>query len=73
MLLTAESGHFQTWLACFLSEMATARFGEVHASPSEVWLSPDTRDEPPSDPRGVIRIARKLYLKNSILRDSTIE
>ena len=25
------------------------------------------------DPRGVIRIARKLYLKNSILRDSPIE
>src|SRR5262247_3519795 len=39
--------HFQTWLACFLSEMATARFGEEHAFPSEVWLSPDGRDEPP--------------------------
>src|SRR5262245_4408216 len=37
------------------------------------WLSPNARDEPPSDPRGVIRIARKLYLKNSILRDSAIE
>src|SRR5262249_47546389 len=53
--------------------MATARFGEEHASPSEVWLSPNARDEPPSDPRGVIRIARKLYVKNSILRDSAIE
>ena len=40
---------------------------------NEVWLSPNARDEPPSDPRGVIRIARKLYLKNSILRDSAIE
>jgi hypothetical protein len=65
--------HFQTWLACFLSEMATARFGEEYAFPNEVWLSPNPRDEPPSDPRGVIRIARKLYLKNSILRDSAIE
>src|SRR5215467_6361698 len=36
-------------------------------------LSPNARDEPPSDPRGVIRIARKLHLKNSILRDSAIE
>ena len=26
-------GRFQTWLACFLSEMATARFGEEHAFP----------------------------------------
>ena len=42
-------------------------------SPNEVWFSPNPRDEPPSDPRGVIRIARKLYLKNSILRDSAIE
>jgi hypothetical protein len=50
-----------------------ARFGEEHASPSEVWLSPNARDEPPSDPGGVIRIARKRYLKNSILRDSAIE
>ena len=66
-------GHFQTWLACFLSEMATARFGEEYASQSEVWHSPNARDEPPSDPRGVIRIARKLYLKNSILCDSAIE
>src|SRR5262249_25677536 len=39
----------------------------------KAWLSPNARDEPPSDPRGVIRIARKLYLKNSILRDSAIE
>jgi hypothetical protein len=66
-------GHFQTWLACFLSEMAAARFGEQHAFPSDVWLSPNARDEPPSNPRGVIRIARKLYLKNPILRDSAIE
>src|SRR5262249_1556442 len=49
------------------------RFGEEHAFPSEVWLSPYARDEPPSDPRGVIRIARKLCLKNPILRDSAIE
>src|SRR5215470_16329908 len=42
-------------------------------SPNEVWLSPNPRDEPPSDPRGVIRIARKLYLKNTILRDGAIE
>ena len=41
--------------------------------PSEVCLSPNAGGEPPSDPRGVIRIARKLYLKNSILRDSAIE
>jgi len=37
-------GHFQTWLGCFLSEMATARFGEEHAFPNEVWLSPNPRD-----------------------------
>ena len=42
------------------SEMAMVRFGAEHASPSEVWLSPNARDEPASDPRGVIRIARKL-------------
>ena len=66
-------GHFQTWLGCFLSEMATARFGEEHAFPNEVWLSPNPGDEPPSDPRGVIRIACKLYLKNSILRDGAIQ
>ena len=53
--------------------MTTARFGEERAFPSEVWLSPNARDEPPSDPRGVIRIARKLFLKNSIFRDSAIE
>src|SRR5215813_10904329 len=40
---------------------------------TEIWLSPNARDEPPSDPRGVIRIARKLCLKKSILRDSAIE
>src|SRR5262245_20163825 len=40
---------------------------------SEVQLSPNAREKPPSDARGVIRIARKLYLKNSILRDSAIE
>ena len=34
-------GHFQTWPACFLSEMATARFGEEPAFPSEIWLSPN--------------------------------
>src|SRR5215475_11936826 len=43
------------------------------AFPSEVWLSPNARDEPPSHPGGVIRIAPKLCLKNSILRDSAIE
>ena len=64
---------FRHGLACFLSEMATARFGEEHAFPSQVWLSPNARDEPPSDPRSVIRIARKFFLKNSILRDSAIE
>jgi hypothetical protein len=48
-------------------------FVREHASPSEVWLSPNARDESPWDPRGVIRIARKLYLKNSILRDSAME
>src|SRR5262245_65988947 len=53
--------------------MATAGFGEEHGFPSEVCLSPNAGGEPPSDPRGVIRIARKLYLKNSILRDSAIE
>src|SRR6516164_4672358 len=64
---------FRTWLGCFLSKMTTVQLGEEHASPTEVWLSPNARDEPPSDPRGVIRIACKLYLKNSILRDSAIE
>jgi hypothetical protein len=43
------------------------------AASTAVWLSPNARDEPPSDPRGVIRIARELYLKNSILRDRAIE
>ena len=38
-----------------------------------IWLLPNARDEPPSDPRGVIRIACKLYLKNSILRDGAIQ
>ena len=40
---------------------------------SEGWLSPYAREKPPSDPRGVIRIARKLYLKNSVLRDGAME
>src|SRR5215211_3958315 len=40
---------------------------------SEVWLSPNAREKPPSDPRGVIRIARKLHLKNSVLRDGAME
>ena len=66
-------GHFRTWLGCFLSEMTTAQLGEEHASPTEIWLSPNARDEPPSDPRGVIRIARKLYLKDSVLRDGAME
>ena len=68
--VTSLMGHFQTWLACFLSQMATARFGEEQAFPIEVWPSPTPWDEPPSDPRGV---ARKLFLKNSILRNSAIE
>ena len=63
-------GHFQTWLA---SSLRGQRPHEQHAFPSEVWRSPNVRDEPPSDPRGVIRIARKLYLKNSILRDGAME
>ena len=50
-----------------------ARFGAERASPSGGSLSPNARDKPPSDPRGVIRIARKLYLKNSVLRDSAME
>src|SRR4029453_12427375 len=37
------------------------------------WLSPNAREKPPSDPRGVIRIARKLRLKNSVLRDGAME
>jgi len=45
------------------SMLSQVRFG-AHQIP---------RDEPPSDPRGVIRIARKLYLKNSILRDGAME
>ena len=36
-------------------------------------LSPNAREKPPSDPRGVIRIARKLHLKNSVLRDGAME
>ena len=35
--------------------------------------SPNTREKPPSDPRGVIRIARKLHLKNSVLRDGAMK
>ena len=38
-----------------------------------IWLLPNARDEPPSDPRGVIRIARKLCLKDSVLRDGAME
>src|SRR5262249_10303861 len=64
---------FGRGLACFISEMAMSRFGEERASPSEGWLSQNARDEPPSNPRGVIRIACKLYLKNSILHDGAIE
>ena len=35
----------------------------------EIWLSPNARDKPPSDPRGVIRIARKLYrrIRSSVM------
>src|SRR4051794_22701614 len=40
---------------------------------NQVSLSPNARDEPPTDLRGVIRIAREVYLKNSILCDSAIE
>src|SRR6516225_1517573 len=65
--------HFRTWLGCVLSEMTTAQLGDEHASPTDVWLSPNARDEPPSHPRGVIRITCKLYLKNSILHNSAIE
>jgi hypothetical protein len=39
----------------------------------EVWLSPNAREKPPSDPRGVVRIARKLCVKNSVLRDGAVE
>src|SRR4030095_6755457 len=42
-------------------------------SPREIWLSPNAREKPPSDPPGVIRIARKLHLKNSVLRDGAID
>ena len=42
-------------------------------NPKQVWLSPNARDEPPSDPRGIIRIARELYLKDSVLRDGAME
>ena len=56
-----------------VSVLRWQRPDEQHAFPSEVWRSPNARDEPPSDPRGVIRIARKLYLKNSILRDGAME
>jgi hypothetical protein len=41
-------------------------------SPREVWLSPNAREKPPSDPPGVFRIARKFPLKNSVLRDGAI-
>ena len=55
------------------SSLRWQRPDEQHAFPSEVWRSPNARDEPPSDPRGVIRIARKLYLKNSIFRHGAME
>src|SRR5262245_43921081 len=35
--------------------------------------SPNAREKPPSDPRGVIRIARKLYPQKSVLHDGAIE
>ncbi len=36
-------------------------------------LSPNAGEKPPSDPRGVMRIARKLHLKDSIFSDDAIE
>src|SRR5262249_18550383 len=72
---STKSGRSSARHGSLASSLRWQRPGLVreHASPSEVWLSPNARDEPPSDPRGVIRIACKLYLKNSILRDSAIE
>ena len=62
---TLQSGH--------RSMVATAWFGEEHASRSEVYLSPNAGDKSPSNLGGIICIARKLYLKNLILYDSAIE
>src|SRR5512139_620741 len=36
-------------------------------------LLPNAREKPPSDAGRIIRITRKLYLKNSVLHDSAIE
>src|SRR5215207_6154192 len=45
----------------------------VSTLPKEVCLSPNTREKPPSDPRGVIRITRKLRAKNLVLCDGAVE
>src|SRR5262252_4748885 len=37
------------------------------------WPLPNAGDKPPSNPRGIICVARKLYLKNSVLRDGAME
>src|SRR6516164_6332807 len=34
---------------------------------------PNAGDKPPSNPRSIICVARKLYLKNSVLRDRAME
>src|SRR5262249_55668424 len=52
-----------------MSALAFSRWQEDY----DLFISPNARDEPPTDPRGVIRITGKLDLKNSILRDSAIE
>src|SRR5262249_27904029 len=38
-----------------------------------VWPLPNAGDKPPSNPRSIVCIARKLHLKNSVLRDGAME
>jgi hypothetical protein len=45
----------------------------VRQFPKQGLALTNTWEKPPSDPRGVNRIARKLDLKNSVLRDGAIE
>src|SRR5262245_45651534 len=68
---TPESGHVQCTRPCLKADIPP--FIRLGRSLSAVWLSPNARHKPPSDPRGVIRIARKLYPQNSVVRDGAIE
>jgi hypothetical protein len=55
------------------SRPLACRYGlSEHASEAR-FISPNAREKPPSNPRGIVRIARKFDLKNSVLRDDAIK